>query len=145
MKKFLGIIMLLLFVTLLSAQSLTPRYGTGLKNQDNTGRVLTYALVAQTDVSGFDSVKVTPNAYETLYNLTISTDSLRFGTPKLTSTHLGDIIRIIVQGTSTGKTLTFRSPLYISQGTITTTTKLKAVVSFIFDGAKWVEIQRLAQ
>jgi len=48
MKKIIGIIVLLSAVVLCSAQSTSPRFGT-LKNQDNTGRVLTYALVNYTD------------------------------------------------------------------------------------------------
>jgi hypothetical protein len=145
MKKFIGIIILLLSVSLLSAQSTVPRFGVNPLHQGNTGFSLTYAYVAQTDVAGYDSVKVAPNAYETIYNLTISTDSLRFGSPNCTASHLGDVMRVIVQGTATGKTLTFKSPYIIGQGTLTTTTKMKAVISFIFDGAKWVETGRLAQ
>jgi len=144
MKKFLGIIVLMLAVLLVSAQSTSPRFGI-LKSQDNTGRSLNYNYVTATDAAGFDSIKTAPNAYETIYNLTISTDSLRFGSPSLTKCATGDIIKIIVQSASTGKKLTFKSPYIVGQGTITTTTKGKAVVSFIFDGAKWVELYRLAQ
>lgn len=144
MKKFLGIILLMFAAVVASAQSTSPRFGT-LKNQDNTGRVLTYNYVTATDVAGFDSLKTAPNAYQTIYNLTISTDSLRFGSPNLTKCHTGDLITIIIQGSATGKKLTFKSPYIVSQGTLTTTTKLKAVVNFIFDGAKLVETNRLAQ
>jgi len=144
MKKFFAIIVLMLAVAVASAQSTTPRFGT-LKSQDNTGRNLTYGYIVATDAAGFDSLKTAPKNYETIYNLTISTDSLRFGSPSLTQCYTGDIIKIIVQGTATGKKLTFKSPNIVGQGTLTTTTKLKAVVAFIFDGAKWIEMYRLAQ
>ena len=145
MKRILSILILLVAVISLSAQSTTPRFGI-VKSGDATGRNLTYGYVTQTDVAGFDSVKVVPHAYETIYNLTISTDSLRFGTPNVGQSYAGDVIKIIVQGTATGKKLTFGTTTkYVSQGTLTTTTKLKAVVTFVFDGAKWVEQYRLAQ
>jgi len=143
MKKIFILIMLFVAVGIM-AQSTSPRFGT-LKNQDNTGRILTYSYVTATDAAGFDSIKTAPNTYETIYNLTVSTDSLRFGSPNVKFSCAGDIIKIIVQSASTGKKLTFKSPLIIGQGAVTTTTKGKAVVAFIFDGAKWVELYRLAQ
>ena len=142
--KNIFLLLCLLCVGLVSAQSNSPRFGT-TKTQDNTGRVLTYGYVTATDATGFDSIKVAPKNYETIYNLTISTDSLRFGSPVLTQCYTGDIIKIIVSSGSTGKKLTFKSPNIVSQGTITSTTKGKAVLALIFDGAKWVELYRLAQ
>lgn len=144
MKKFLSLLALLVFVLVVSAQSTSPRFGT-LKSQDNTGRTLSYGYVTATDAAGFDSIKVTPKNYETIYNLTISTDSLRFGSPVLTQSYAGDIIKIIISSGSTGKKLTFKSPNIIGQGTLTSTTKGKAVIAMIFDGSKWVELYRLAQ
>ena len=144
MKKIIGIIVLLSAVVLCSAQSTSPRFGT-LKNQDNTGRVLTYALVNYTDVAGADSLKTLPNAWQTIYNFTISTDSVLFGSPVLAKSFLGDNIVIIVQGSATGKKLKFSGTNIIGAGTVTTTTNKKAVVRLIFDGAKWVETGRYVQ
>lgn len=144
MKKFLSLIVLIFAVVIASAQSTSPRFGT-TKSQDNTGRSLTYALVNYTDVAGADSLKTAPNAFQTIYNMTISTDSVTFGSPSLTKCFLGDQIIIIVQGSATGKKLKFNSPYIVSAGTVTTTTKKKAVIKFIFDGAVWVETGRYVQ
>lgn len=144
MKKFISLVVLIFAVVIASAQSTSPRFGT-LKSQDNTGRALTYALVNYTDVAGADSLKTAPNAFQTIYNLTISTDSVTFGSPQLTKSYLGDQIIIIVQGSATGKKLKFNSPYIVCAGTVTTTTKKKAVIKLIFDGAVWVETGRFVQ
>lgn len=144
MKKIISLLAIVFCVVLVSAQSTSPRFGN-LKSQDNTGRNLTYALVNYTDVAGADSLKTAPNAFQTIYNLTISTDSVTFGSPALTKSYLGDNIVIIVQGTATGKKLKFNSPYIIGAGTVTTTTNKRAVIRFIFDGAKWVETGRYVQ
>lgn len=142
--KNIFLLLCLLLVGIVSAQSTSPRFGT-TKTQDNTGRGLTYALVNYTDVAGADSLKTLPGAFETIYNFTISTDSVTFGSPVLTKSFLGDNIVIIVQGSATGKKLKFNSPNIIGAGTVTTTTNKKAVVKFIFDGAKWIETGRYVQ
>lgn len=50
MKKLFSILFLLAFTFSVSAQITAPRFGT-TKSQDNTGRVLTYAVVTTTDVT----------------------------------------------------------------------------------------------
>lgn len=124
------------------AQSTSPRFGT-LKNQDNTGRVLTYKLVAVADATGADSVTIAPNAFETIYRVT-ALDSLTFKSPVVRNSYLGDVVTIMVTGTS-GDLIKFTGSNWVSAGTATLSSGLNAIIRFRFNGAKWVEQSRVVQ
>jgi len=142
MKNLFGILIALFAFSAVNAQSTSPRFGT-LKNQDNTGRVLNYKLVSVTDAAGADSVTIAPNAWETIYKVA-ALDSITFKSPTVTNCYYGDIVTLIVTGTS-GDLVKFTGANWISQGTATLSSGLKAIIRFRFDGAKWVEESRVVQ
>lgn len=142
MKKIFAFVFALACFSVVNAQSTSPRFGT-LKNQDNTGRVLTYKLVSVTDAAGADSVTIAPNAWETIYKVA-ALDSITFKSPTVTNCYYGDIVTLIVTGTS-GDLVKFTGSNWISQGTATLSSGLKAIIRFRFDGAKWVEESRVVQ
>jgi len=144
MKKFLSIIFLLLFSVAVFGQHTTPRFGTA-PNQDNTGRVLTYSYSAYTFVSGVDSLKLSPNAYETFINAGAMVDSLTIQFKNVKSSYVGDQVTVFGYGSggsfklkigstncSVGTTLTAASSKYVS-------------IKFVFDGIKWIEQSRFTQ
>ena len=143
MKKLFSLLVIFaITLTAVNAQSTSPRYGTA-KNQDNTGRLLTYALVNVTDADGADSVTIAPNAWETIYKVA-ATDSLTFKSPTVSRSYYGDIVTLFITGTS-GDKIKFTGSNWISQGTATLSSGLKAIIRFRFDGAKWVEESRVVQ
>jgi len=142
MKKFFGIILLLFVVLLASAQSVTPRFGSGLKNQDNTGRVITYNVATSTDAVGADSLSIKTNASETIYKIAM-TDSLYLKTPVVTSANYCDKLTLILTSTTgTPKLKIATGGSWVSSGTATLSTGLKGIITFVFDGTKWVESGR---
>jgi len=143
MKKLIAIIFLFSLAFATFAQSTSPRFGT-LKNQDNTGRVLNYKLVTVTDVAGADSVICKPNAWTTIYKVTLL-DSLTLKQPTVTYSYLGDNIEIIASCTSGTPKLKFYGTNWLSAGTATLSSNKRAVIKFVFDGAKWVETGRYVQ
>lgn len=143
MKKILSIIFLLSLSFAMFAQSTSPRFGT-LKNQDNTGRALNYKLVSVTDATGVDSVVLKPNAYTTIYNVTLK-DSLTFKQPTVTNCYLGDKVEIILTAPSGTPFLKFYGTNWKTAGKATLSTGLKGIINLVFDGAKWVEEGRYIQ
>jgi len=138
---------LFLFVSLITlagySQSTSPRFGTA-SNADNTGRVLTYKYVSITDATGADSVIATPNAWETIYRVVLK-DSLTFKQPVITTSYAGDNITIIASAASGTPFLKFSGSNWVTAGTATLSTGLRAVIRLRFDGAKWVEAGRVVQ
>lgn len=140
MKKLFSIFAALLVFGVVSAQSTSPRFGTA-KNTDNTGRVLTYKLVSVTDAAGADSVTVAPSAFETIYKLS-ALDSLTFKSPTVTNSYYGDQVTIQVSGAS-GTKVKFTGTNWVSAGTATLSSGLNAIITFRFNGTKWVEQSRV--
>ena len=137
--------MILIFVGAM-AQSTAPRWGT-LKNQDNTGRVLTFKLLPLVDAAGTDSVVVKPNASCTLVTVTL-VDSLCLKQPVVTSCYLGDKMTIIAKAASGTPVIKFSGSNWIVSGTggrAKLSTNLRAVIELVFDGSKWVESYRTVQ
>lgn len=124
----------------IQAQSTSPRFGT-TKSTDNTGRVLTFKLVSVTDAAGADSVTIAPNAWETIYKVA-ALDSITFKSPTVTNSYYGDQITIQVTGTS-GDLVKFTGTNWVSAGTATLSTGLNAIITFRFNGSKWVEQSRV--
>lgn len=125
------------------AQSTTPRFGI-TKNNDATGRVLNFAYVSVTDAAGADSVVSRANAWETIYRVTL-TDSLTFKAPVVTNCKAGDNIVIVASAASGTPKLKFSGTNWVTAGTATLSTGLRAVIRLVFDGAKWVEASRVVQ
>jgi len=143
MKKFIAFTFALLLIgSAVIAQSTSPRFGTA-KNQDNTGRSLTWKYTTITDAAGADSTTIAPNAFETIYRVAL-TDSVFFKSPTVTNCYAGDRIRIIASGAS-GTKLKFAGTNFITAGTATLSSSGRAVLTFIFDGAKIVEASRVVQ
>ena len=150
MKKYIALICLTFAVCVgLSAQSTTPRFGIGV-NQDNTGRTLTYNWVTVTEVAGYDSININPHAWLSNYKVSVTNDSIRFANPVITRSYAGDNVRLIITGTS-GKVVSFATygtsnwvvnKTSNTTGEIILSTKGKAVIEFVFDGAKWIESGR---
>lgn len=124
------------------AQSTSPRFGTA-SNKDNTYRTLTNKLVTVTDAAGADTVTIATTGYNNLVKIA-ALDSLTLGSPTVTKCYLGDQMTLLVTGTS-GDKLKFTGSNWVSAGTATLSSGLKAVITFIFDGAKWVESSRVVQ
>lgn len=125
-----------------NAQSTSPRWGTGANN-DNTGRVLTYAYKSITDAAGADSTQLVNTAYSTTVRVAL-VDSFYFKNPNVTKSYASDRLVIVASGAS-GTKLKFNNTNFISAGTATLSTNGRAVISFVFDGAKWVEDGRYVQ
>jgi hypothetical protein len=142
MKKLFCLLFFVAITVASFAQSVTPRYGTA-KNQDNTGRVLTYNYLSVTDATGADSTVSFPNAYQTTYTVSMR-DSLTFKQPNVTTSYATDKIEIIAIGAS-GTILKFYGSYWKSSGSATLSTNGRAVVDFVFDGTYWVETNRNVQ
>lgn len=142
-RIYIALVACLLFATAGFSQSATPRYGT-TPNQDNTGRILTFRFVTLTDAAGADSVVGRPKDYETTYRVTL-VDSFTFKQPVITSCYAGDYITIIASAASGTPKLKFTGSNWITAGSATLSTGLRAVIRLVFDGAKWVEVSRVVQ
>lgn len=127
----------------ISAQSTSPRFGT-LKNQDNTGRVLNYKVVSVTDATGADSSTLSTNAYYTYVDIT-AVDSLTLKNPTVTNCYYGDYMVIIIHASSGTPFVKFYGANWLTAGKATLSTNKRAVITLVFDGAKWVEVSRTVQ
>lgn len=143
MKKIAFIFLIVLGANIAKAQSTSPRFGTRA-GSDNTGRVLTYKYQSVTDAAGADSVTLNPSAWETIVRIAL-VDSVFLNSPVVTRSFAGDKLVVIASSASSGKKLKFAGTNFISTGTATTSTGNRAVVKFVFDGAKWVESDRTVQ
>lgn len=142
MKNIFALFIALVAFTAVNAQSTSPRFGT-TKNSDNTGRVLTYKLVSVTDAAGADSVTIAPNAWETIYKVA-ALDSITFKSPVVTNSYYGDQVTLQITGTS-GDLIKFTGSNWVSTGTATLSSGLNAIITFRFNGTKWVEQSRVVQ
>lgn len=142
MKKFISFLFLLVAFVAVNAQSTSPRFGTA-KNQDNTGRILTYNLISVADAAGADSVTIVPSAWETIVKVA-ALDSITFKSPTVTKSYYGDNLTIMVSGTS-GDLVKFTGSNWLSAGTATLSSGAVAVIRFRFNGSKWIEESRVVQ
>jgi hypothetical protein len=141
MKNLILIVALCVSVAAFS-QSTSPRFGT-LKNQDNTYRVLTLKKAAIVDAAGNDTLSVSPNAFRTYVTCT-AVDSFSVRVGSVATSYFGDNLQLIVSGT-TGKIVKFVGANILANGNATLSTNGRVIVTFVFDGAKWVEAARVAQ
>lgn len=154
MKKLISILFLFAFA-IVTAQT-SPRFGVG-KNQDNTGRVLTYAVITTTDLAQatLDTITITPNAWETLVCMKTGTaitnlsDSVCYKFSSTTTNYqLGDKVTFMIsKGTGAGK-IKFGGSKYILS-TASTAVALAAnkslIMRFRWNGSKWIEETRVVQ
>jgi hypothetical protein len=143
MKKLLFAI--LLFAGFGSmAQHTVPRFGT-TAGKDNTFRLLTNGYTTITDAAGtLDTVIINPHYYNNTYRIVL-VDSVTLGNPVVTNSWAGDNLTFIVSTAAGSHVLYFLGSNWITAGTATMTTRLRSVIRFIFDGAKWVETGRYTQ
>lgn len=147
MKKIIFLLSLIVLAFGVNAQSTSPRFGTTV-GSDNTGRVLTYKYQTVTDAVGsVDSTVLNANAWETIVRVVLN-DTICFKNPVVTRCDAGDRLTIIASNSSAAvKRIKFSGSNWITAGTASTTasTSGRAVITFIFDGAKWVEKSRVVQ
>lgn len=134
MKKFITILMFSMVAFMISAQSLTPRFGV-LKNQDNTGRVLTYAYQA---LAFSTPLAITCDAYETTVKMGTLTGAQTL-TANVTRCHTGDKLNILFTDDGSGRTVTFGTG-FASGGNITLSASAKAAIYFVFNGVGWFQL-----
>lgn len=143
MKNIIAILTLCLAVSFAaSAQSTAPRFGT-TTNADNTGRLLTYRYAAVDDAAGNDTLSLVPRAWQTIYRSAV-VDSATFKIGSVETSFMGDRFNLIVSGSS-GAKVKFVATNCLNAGTATLSTNGRSVISFIFDGSKWVEFARVTQ
>lgn len=144
MKKYFSILIGLLVLTAFTAittfgQSTTPRFGT-TKGADNTGRILTYSYKLNT-YAATDSVK--PAAFENVFKTTLT--GAQTIKADVTKGKVCDKLVMIYNATGAARTVTFSTGLVVSASTLVVDSAQKATISFIHDGAKWVETSRAKQ
>lgn len=156
MKKIILITVLGLFASCAMAQITEPRFGTA-KRDDNTGRVLNYAVITTTDVTAatLDTILITPNAYETLVCMKTGTaitnlaDSVCYKFSSKTATYkLGDRVTFTVsKGTGAGKIKFGGSQFILSTASaaLLLPANKSLIVSFRWNGSKWIECERTIQ
>jgi hypothetical protein len=147
MKKLLSLCFLLAFTLSALAQSTSPRFGTA-KNQDNTGRVLTYKLITTNDDAGNDTITVNANAWQTIVRPSSNiTDSVNIKA-SLTNCYLGDELYVIVsKGTGAGA-IRFPSASFTNDAAAnryTIAANKTAVFYFKFNGSKWHMVSKTIQ
>lgn len=156
MKKILFILATLMFASCAIAQVTAPRFGT-VKNDDNTGRVLTYAVVTTTDLTQatLDTILLTPRAYETLVcmktgtAMTNLTDSVCYKFSSTTTNYrLGDIVTFVIsKGTGAGK-IKFGGSQYVlstASAAVALAANKSLIMRFRWNGSKWIEETRVVQ
>jgi len=146
MKKilcFVFVIAIGFVVNSVSAQYTTPRTGTGVRYDP---RNLNYEYATKTDAASatIDTFTVYPRSWQTTYRLVL-VDSVCAGNPTLTKSYAGDKIQFIVSAASGTPVLKFVGSNWVTAGNVTMTTRLRSVIDFVFDGAKWVEAGRYTQ
>jgi hypothetical protein len=156
MKKIILITVLGLFASCAMAQITAPRFGT-TKNDDNTGRVLNYAVITTTDVTAatLDTILITPNAYETLVCMKTGTaitnlaDSVCYKFSSKTATYkLGDRVTFTIsKGTGAGKIKFGGSQFILSTASaaVALAANKSLIISFRWNGSKWIECERTVQ
>lgn len=151
MKKLITLSLLMLLASCAIAQVTVPRYGI-TKNNDNTGRVLTYAFVTTIDVAqaAIDTVFFTPNAWETTWRPSALNDSCVVKLTSNTATyHVGDMFTIMLSKGSGNGRIRFGGSQFIISTTISTGIALAANKSMImtlrWNGAKWIESYKMVQ
>lgn len=141
MKSLIFLFSLLAVAFMADAQSTSARFSSASSGQ--TGASLNYRYVSVTDVAGADSIAPAPFAFTTYYRVSLL-DSFTMKQPVISRCYAGDQIVLIASGTS-GDKLKFSGSNWQTAGTATLSSGLRAVITLVFDGAKWVEASRVVQ
>lgn len=144
MKKLFSLIFILSFAVAAIAQSTLPRFGTK-PNQSNTGQFLTYKMTGYTFVSGADSLKLSPNAFQTIIAPDSLADSLMVKIVSVKSSYLGDKIYFTAVAKGASRKVKLVTTNLSSAGTLTCLQNKRITIVFIFDGVKWVEVTRYTE
>jgi hypothetical protein len=150
MKKSLGILLFTytfsLFTILCNAQDTIPRFGTS-RNDDNTGRTLTYYYVKAVDKGPHCALNITPHGFETFIQPMDSIlDTISVNASPLLS-HVCDKIEFQCVGADTlylAKHVIFNSGFKGPNLNIAVNAKTAYHVTFIFDGVAWRETSFIA-
>lgn len=134
MKTLFSLILILALTSCAVAQTVTPRFGVG-KNQDQTGRTLTWNSLTVTPTSTLVTIK--PNAYTTLINVPSSSIVPTF-TANVSQSYCGDELIMFVAANSTSRLATFSTNIIAATTTVAITASKKATFKMVFDGAKFV-------
>lgn len=142
--KNLILLFLLTFTISVSAQSTTPKFST-TKYGDNTGKSLTYGVLAVTPTSTMVTIKPNFNFYQLA---TVATTSISpTFTASTTYSNKADQLDLLITSNATGtRTITLGTGFIANAVTTQTLAASKqALFRFIFDGSKYVEISRAVQ
>lgn len=137
MRKFISLIALMFaFTVLASGQSTVPRFGTN-KNQDNTGRILTWKY---TQPSYDDTVTVVPSAFETIYKMASLTGNIDLFATE-TYSRVCDKITFMFFASGGARTVTFRTG-FTASATMVVDSAQSATVTFMYNGTNYIETGR---
>lgn len=148
MKK-IAIIAFLFITSLVNAQSTSPRWGSGPPSNDNTGRILTYAVQSVPTLSTTTVKYQVVNSYNTVIHVGKLTHALTDSVSTAYS-YDGDVLTFVFTADTltAGRVVTFGNNLY-SAGTLTVPNSKsshsgEATISFMFDGTnkRWTELSR---
>lgn len=159
MKKFIFGLIAILAISFASAQSTattTPRFSTESRG-DNTGRVLTYAVISTTDLAQatLDTITIQPSAFQTIVCMKVGTamqnlsDSVCYKfSSRNTVYRLGDeCVFMVSKGTGAGK-IKFGGSQYIlstASAAVAVAANKTLIMRFVWNGSKWVEVDRMIQ
>lgn len=134
----------------------SPRFGTS-KNTDNTGRVLTYAVISTTDLAQatLDTILIRPSNWHTIVCMKTGTamtnlsDSVCYKFSSTTTTYsLGDVVEFIIsKGTGAGKIKFGGSQYILSTNSVAVALAANKSLTmwFVWNGSKWIEYARVVQ
>lgn len=138
MKKLLTLSILAMSSLCLKAQYTSLR----------TNRVVT--LVSTAEAAGADTIRFTPIEWRTIVKSSATiTDTVCYGIKDLSRCHLGDELIIMATNSSgSGHKVKLTGTWYEVSGSdsvLALTSAKRAVIKFIFDGAKFVETGKIVQ
>ncbi len=140
MKKLISILSIMFAVAFVSAQVVLPRYST-TSNGDNTGRVLTYAYKTPAVYSG--TTQVASFAYSTTIKPAAFTSTVTpVVTANVSTSYADDRLTFIFSTSSTGSVVVTFATNFLTTATVAITPSKTSVITFVFNGAKWVEVSR---
>ena len=153
MKKFITLIFVLAMGVSLFAQTVTtgpytyPRFGSAkgtVGNSCTNGACLNYKnIVTKCTLSETpDTLKIAPNAYETVIKVT-ALDTLVITITSTANLYAGDKIVIYATGTTTTNRFYFAgTSFFTNPDSCSTGATFKAFMSLIWDGSKFIELNK---
>lgn len=143
MKKYILGLIAVLAISFASAQTVTPRMGTGANN-DNTGRSYTYNTTTVTPTSTL--ITFPSNVVNERVVVVASTSISPTFTANLTQNYLGDKLQVFINPNATGtRTITLGSSFIGSASTFTVAANKSSQIRFFFNGTKWIEVSKTVE